>query len=258
MLIVSCDNIDENDRYLAVDKPVTPPHSVTKKLLIQEFTGMRCTNCPDGAGAIHDIKNAYPNQVISVGLHPQNNVNTRPRNGLDLTSAEASVMYEYYRPSGFPCALFNGGDLSTSYSTWFTLATEAITQPARMTIEPETLFDVNDRYLTVNYTVSFTDNISENLSVMVWIMENNIIGSQLSHGEWIEDYVHNHVLRASLNGAWGEELKGNYENGNSVLGTASMQLNEDWVPENCQVIVYVFQTDSKTIEQSEIVDVAII
>ena len=38
--LVSCDNISEDDRYIPVDKPVLPPHSVAKTVLVQEFTGV--------------------------------------------------------------------------------------------------------------------------------------------------------------------------------------------------------------------------
>lgn len=40
MTLSSCDNISEQDRYLEVEKPVVPPHSVPKTLLIQEFSGI--------------------------------------------------------------------------------------------------------------------------------------------------------------------------------------------------------------------------
>ncbi len=47
MGFTACDNIDEDDRFI----PVERPHS-EKTVLIEEFTGARCVNCPDGAAVV--------------------------------------------------------------------------------------------------------------------------------------------------------------------------------------------------------------
>ncbi|MDE6786784.1 MAG: Omp28-related outer membrane protein, partial [Muribaculaceae bacterium] len=63
-------------------------------------------------------------------------------------------------------------------------------------------------------------------------------------------YEHNHVLRASLNGDWGEELGKSFVDGEKKEGTASMTLKEDWVAENCDVVVFVYGDDNKEVEQA--------
>ena len=46
------------------------PSSFTKKVLIEEFTGHRCTNCPAAAKEISAIQNIYGDQVIAIAIHP--------------------------------------------------------------------------------------------------------------------------------------------------------------------------------------------
>lgn len=255
-LMISCDNIDVNDRYIPVEKP-----NVSKVMLIQEFTGNMCTNCPQGANAIHTIQEAFPGQVIAVGLHPEGGgPNTEPIGDQDFRCEEAQVMYEYYKPSGFPCAVFNGTTKSTRFALWYSQVYDIfeemnkLGEEAKMTISASTSYDASTRDLTVNYEIVPRVDSDTPMSVMVWIMENDILGYQLDNGTLLDNYIHNHVLRASMNGGWGETLP-QLVNGDPITGTASMKLDSKWVAENCQVIVYVFQTDSKYVEQATLADV---
>ena len=261
MTITGCDNIDEQDRYITIPKPVAK-----KKILLMEFTGNQCTNCPSGAAAIHEIQETYPGDVIAVGLHPRGGgPNTAPIGSQDFRCEEAQVMYEYYLPKGFPCAVFNGDKfhqnpeyISTAYSNWGSIAYDIIDhqEPATMGIYGETSFNPSTRELTVDYAIDVYKNITSNMSVMIWIMENDIVGFQLDGGTMLNNYVHNHVLRASMNGPWGQELPSLLlTEGSQITGTASMILDDKWVAGNCEVIIYTFHTSDRIVEQVSLVEV---
>lgn len=255
-VLVSCDNIDENDRYESTEKPVLPPHSVPKTLLIQEFTGNMCTNCPQGAKAIHDIQEEFPGQVIAIGIHPEGGgPNTMPIGDQDFRCEEAQVIYEFFKPSGFPCAVFNGETTSTRFNMWYSIAAEMLAQEANMTIDAQSVYDSTTRNLQIDYTITATSDISTDLNVLVLLMENNILGYQLDGGKLLDNYIHNHVLRASLNGGWGTSLPSSIKNGQVIEGSASMILDDKWVAENCQVVVYTFQSATRIVEQATEIDV---
>lgn len=255
-VLVSCDNIDENDRYESTEKPVLPPHSVPKTLLIQEFTGNMCTNCPQGAKAIHDIQEEFPGQVIAIGIHPEGGgPNTMPIGDQDFRCEEAQVIYEFFKPSGFPCAVFNGETTSTRFNMWYSIAAEMLAQEANMTIDAQSIYDSTTRNLQIDYTITATSDISTDLNVLVLLMENNILGYQLDGGKLLDNYIHNHVLRASLNGGWGTSLPSSIKNGQVIEGSASMILDDKWVAENCQVVVYTFQSATRVVEQATEIDV---
>ncbi len=238
------------------EKVVEDPHKVPQTLLIQEFSGNMCTNCPRGAEALHSVDAAYPGQVVIVGLHPEGGgPNTVPIGTQDFRCEEAQVIYEFFRPSGFPCALFNGQDPSTAYDQWFTLATKALESETNMTINASTSFDSASREVSVDYFIDFTEDVAEDLNVMVWVMENGIIGFQLDNGTMRSDYEHNHVLRASLNGDWGENMGSTFSNGQTVKGTASMILDESWVAKNCQIVVYTFNEKTKVVRQATVTNI---
>lgn len=251
LMAAGCSNISEDERYISIEKPVSDnPRTV----LIMEFTGTSCRNCPNGAASIHAIQEDEPGKVIAVGLHPYGDVNTNPVFNTDLRSDEATVMYDYYRPAGFPCAIFDGTVTSTAYGEWMTLAANALEIPAKMTVEASCDYSEDTRELKVDYTVNFTNTITEKLSVMVWVMENEIRGGQNDNGKPTL-YTHNHVLRASLNGDWGQLIGAVFEPDSHVDGSASITLDEKWKAENCQVVVYVYRDSDKGVEQAVLADV---
>ncbi len=257
-LAAGCDNISEDDRYIKVEKPVIDN---PRTLLIMEFTGNRCINCPVGATTIEEIKEEEaPGRVISVGLHPYGDTNTEPVASIhtetkkqDLRSDAATALYEYYKPSGFPSAIFNGlpSSMSSSIGNWKQRASEALLATTNISLDATCSYDSNTRNLTVDYSVAFLDDVNAKLNVTVWLMENKIMGTQtMPDGKPNLNYEHNHVLRASLNGDWGEELGTAFPAETKKEGTASMTLKEDWVAENCVAVVYVYRDDNKEVEQA--------
>ena len=257
-LAAGCDNISEDNRYNKVEKPVVEN---PRTLLIMEFTGNNCKNCPNGASMVDEIKADDGNgRVISVGLHPYGDINTNPVFSKytmpelqDLRSDAATAMYDYYKPSGFPSAIFNGlaSSMSGSIPEWMQKASEALAQSAAMSISATTDYDAESRKLTVDYAIDFGNTVTKKLSATVWLVENKIMGTQtMPDGKLNLDYEHNHVLRASLNGNWGEAIGDVFDSDSEVRKSASMTLDEKWVAENCQVVVFVYADDNKEVEQS--------
>ncbi len=258
VVATGCDNVGEDDRYIKVEKPVIDN---PRTLLIMEFTGNSCLNCPTGASVVEQIKeDEAPGRVISVGLHPYGSHFTEPVPTIhtdtkkqDLRSDAATALFDYYQPSGFPAAIFNGLKSSMSGSTgdWIQRASEALTVPTYISLTAACDYNAETRNLTVDYEVDFLDDINRKLNVTVWIVENKIMGTQtMPDGKMNLNYEHNHVLRASLNGDWGEELGTSFAAESKLNGSASMTINEGWVAENCDVVVYVYRDDNKEVEQA--------
>ena len=63
-LIISCD-IEEGPYIADYDTYVNPE----KKVLIEDFTGHLCPNCPEAGREIKAIKDIYGNQVIGLAIH---------------------------------------------------------------------------------------------------------------------------------------------------------------------------------------------
>jgi thiol-disulfide isomerase/thioredoxin len=252
--LVSCDDIDEKDRYLSVELPAP-----SKVVLIQEFTGQYCSNCPTGAQTVHSIQEAYPESVVAVNFHPENTQYTQQIGDIKLTCPEATAYYEYYHPDGFPAAIIDGTSFSGSLiqkniAKWSGFVTEALEVEAPASVSLIANYDAATRALTADWSVLYTNDYAGRCSLLVWVIENGIVGSQLSGKTIIRDYEHNHVLRGAVNGTWGEEIGENFTAGHTFSGSATRVLDESWKVENCQLVGVLFATSTKQILQTTIID----
>ena len=73
-LLMSCDYIEEADRLIAVDDahtdtPVDTLKSAVRNVLLEDFTGQRCSNCPTGTEVIEQLQEIYGERLIAVGIH---------------------------------------------------------------------------------------------------------------------------------------------------------------------------------------------
>lgn len=252
-----CDNISEDDRYIKVEKPTVEN---PRNLLIMEFTGNQCTNCPKGAAEVEKIKkDEAPGRVISVGLHPDGSPFTEPMPALyptphmqDFRCELATEWFNYYKPgNAFPTAIFNGmrNSISGTVGEWMQKASEALVIPANMSLSASCSYDASSREVSLDYEIDFGKVVDSRLNITMWIVENHIIGSQIDNGKTIFNYDHNHVLRGSMNGTWGEYIGNRFDSDSKVTGSASYTLSEDWVAENCDFVVFVFKDDNKEVEQ---------
>ena len=63
LLIISCD-IEEGPYIADYDSYVNP-----EKVLIEDYTGHLCPNCPEAGREIKAIQDIYGNQVIALAIH---------------------------------------------------------------------------------------------------------------------------------------------------------------------------------------------
>lgn len=250
LMMVSCDNVEDGPgRFEEKDRIESD-----RVVLIMEFTGQRCPNCPAGAQAIQDIYNAYPENIVAVGLHPYDHILTNPAGTIDpgLRSEEATVMFKYYNPEGFPCAVFNGTTMDMSTGAWSGIFRRELIKKPGADISISRSFNEITRELKVNYAVEYLDNISSETNVQVWITESGIIAPQINNGvpALIAQYDNKHVLRTSLTGDWGEPLGNSHKLGEVVHGEVSATLPEEWVAENCHVVVFVQKASDKYVIQA--------
>lgn len=262
-LATGCDNIDESDRYIKEEKPVSDN---PRTLLIMEFTGNACKNCPNGAKTVELISEDEPGRVITVGLHPFNDINTNPvpnpnttpTSMQDFRTEVATSMKAYYNPSGFPSAVFNGvkSSLSGSINDWQTRALEALSEPAAMTVAATCQFSPETSGIEISYDVDFSNNVSGTLNINVWIMENDILGTQLMpDGKYNFQYIHNHVLRGSLTGDWGNPLGGDrFDSDSRMQGKIQGTLDAEWDAGHCQAVVFVTRESDHEVLQACVVD----
>lgn len=240
MAAASCSNIDEGDRLIYVK-----PAEVGRAVLIEDLTGQRCINCPTGTDIITGIIKTYgEDNVIAVGIHcgPLGFAGNSKRVGLKTDTGD-----EYYTHwangtnLGQPSAIFNrkkGKGPIDNLNNWAAELGLIISEKANLSVNIANAYDAKTRKLTTKVG-AFGVNGTVSGKLQVWIVEDGIKAMQLMpDGSANQEYIHNHVFRAAVNGTWGEDIT--VKEGETTSNDYSYVLPETWNADNISVVAFVY------------------
>lgn len=241
MAAASCSNIDEGDRLIYVK-----PAEVGRAVLIEDLTGQLCINCPTGTDIINGIIETYgEDNVIAVGIHcgPSGFPGNSKRVGLKTDTGD-----EYYTHwangthLGQPSAIFNrkkGKGPIDNLNNWAAEVGLIISEKANLSVNIANAYDAKTRKLTTKVG-AFGVNGTVSGKLQVWIVEDGIKAMQsMPDGSANQEYIHNHVFRAAVNGTWGEEVT--VKKGETTTKQYSYEhLPETWNAENISVVAFVY------------------
>ena len=239
-----------------------------RKSLILDFTGQRCGFCPDGHRVIEQLQSTYPDAVVPIAVHSS-------FLGLAATS-DTTKPFHYRFMNDLTIALGGDGMSTTGFfnitsqpvGTVNSFSPEDISAPGAwatktasfMSLFPEFSIEIEPSYSdsTIQADINIHTEIAteRQLQIVVYVVESHIIEWQEDYSadeSPIENYEHNHVLRASMNGTFGEKLNTdvNLSVGDEFEKTYSLKIKPSWNPENLQIIAFVYDNDSKEVLQAE-------
>ena len=240
MAAASCSNIDEGDRLIYVK-----PAEVGRAVLIEDLTGQRCINCPTGTDIINGIIQTYgEDNVIAVGIHSGPLGFTGNSKRVGLMTDTGDEYYTYWANGtnlGQPSAIFNRKKgPSDNLNNWAAEVGLIISEKANLYVNIDNAYDAKTRTLTTKVEAfGVNDTVTVSGKLQVWIVEDGIKAMQLMpDGSANQEYIHNHVFRAAVNGTWGEEVT--VKEGETTSKDYSYVLPETWNAENISVVAFVY------------------
>lgn len=238
MAAASCSNIDEGDRLIYVK-----PAEVGRAILIEDFTGQRCINCPTGTVIINGIVDTYgEDNVIAVGIHsgPLGFAGNSKTVGLMTdTGNEYYTRWDKENKMGQPWVVFNRKTSPDShYNNWAAMVGTIISEKANLSVKIANAYDAATRTLTTTVGADGV-NGTVNGKLQVWIVEDGIKALQMMpDGMSNKEYIHNHVFRAAVNGTWGEDVT--VKEGETTTKQYQYVLPEAWNADNIAVVAFVY------------------
>lgn len=236
------------------------PPNVTgdQKVLIEEFTGVKCTFCPAGSDEIQSLIDLYPGKVIAVSIHSGFFATPVPnKSKLDLRTPDGDALYTFLGAGSlYPGAAFNRVDYNGKYisgrASWASNVQNLVSSSAKSTLTIQSTYDPDTKLLKVTLQGITKTDLNDNILANVLITESNIIDYQLDErvpGGSVDDYVHKHVLRAAAVAIPGETIMSNPKLGTQFSKEFTISIKDEWVPENIDVIGYISYSSSKEIIQ---------
>jgi hypothetical protein len=244
---------------------VIPPLETSERhVLVEKLTGVRCTNCPEGAEVLKSLEQTYGEGVIVVGLHAAAGyVEPYPESKYDFRTAKATEIVNYLFVNGDPGApaasidrrKFNGEDeLFTYRFSWpGYVSNRVVVKPSMgLFVLPE--WDPATRKLNVKVNMAPDANLDGDLRLSVYITEDSIQDVQLKLGVKINDYMHRHVFRDALSAPTGDPLQVQLTAGELLSREFTTTLPAEWVAERCSVVAFLHRhggPDGKEVLQAD-------
>ncbi len=229
---------------------VTPE---SRKVLIEEFTGVSCVNCPQGAAQIEDLISIHGESLIAISIHAGFFSSPYPGQQDFRTEEGSAILNLLGGESSYPAGVINRKifdgeiDHQVGQASWAGHIANELTEDAKVTIDISTNYNSETRKLDIDVTGGAIEIIDGALRISVMVVETNIKDKQLTPDGLIDDYSHKHVLRDMLTDATGDELalEGLAVN-ETYEKSYSMVLPEAWESGNCSVVAFVHETGTTT------------
>ncbi|MBR5727909.1 MAG: Omp28-related outer membrane protein [Muribaculaceae bacterium] len=236
-----------------------------QKHLVEHFTSTTCSYCPLGVNLLNALDQLCEGNMAWVSIH--NNI---PSAGDPYVISKGLSLATYLGSNSNPSAVFNRYDAEHSGSLPHGLGYDASTAPIVAQYFHDNYFDGNNTPVMVNlkFEGSTYDEESRELKISVWgdatsdfeaiygtnvgltiyLTEDSLVARQNSMGTWLNDYVHDRVLRSMPTAYDGDDVlwtedKSGYNNEYTVT------LNRSWKAEKMHVIALVHRKGAATAKE---------
>ncbi len=236
LIWVSCDTIEEEERLVypkGQTKETTPITKVDtiQKVLLEDYTGWKCVNCPRAAVKATEMISKYSEQLVVMAVHATAFANpSTGNNNLDFKTEYGEKWAIDFGCTSLPTGIINrkkiGGVYTIGDANWDNQIQNTInSQDHIMNINLGAEYRSDDNQILVSTENIFLKDYNSSMLINVVVLESGIIGVQYNtdpnYGTTpkINDFEFNHVLRKnalidyslSLNGVAKETIiKKNY------------------------------------------------
>ena len=177
-----------------------------KKVILEEYTGIYCTYCPDGHAIAQALKDQYPNDVFLINIHTGGYANPQGSDP-DFRTDFGAALDAQASVTGYPSGSVNrqyfsdlsmGGGTAMGRGQWNTAASRVLDQSSYVNVGVEASINVQNNELTVHVEGYYTGDSPQSTNYLnIALTQNNTLGPQTGGGMG-SDYNHMHRLVHSL------------------------------------------------------------
>lgn len=258
---ISCDKVEEPFTKKITIDPDTIIVQHQKRVLLEDYTGHQCPNCPAAAEIAHIIKEQRGDKVVVIAVHAGWFANQTPAGDFtaNYTTPEGTQWDSDFGISntGNPKGMVDRMNVSTGmhilqHEAWFAAVNEALAKPATIDMLITNTYNAVTRSVNIQADIEFLEDVTANLNLMVVITESGIVSPQKNSGtpSIILDYVHNHVMRAAVTNTYGTQVAVEGTVKGTLRKTFTYVLPSHLIAENCEVVAFIANSDTKEVYQA--------
>lgn len=254
LIMLSCDNIEgpyiEEGVYL----------STGRKILLEDYTGHKCGNCPQAHEELEKLIEHYGNDIVPISIHVGNFARPDAEYPADYRTPDGNALNQEYQVSaaGLPNGIINrtnySGNLIIGYNEWRKAAEEWLSKDPELALYINNAYDTTSRSVHSTIEAHFKKNITEPMNMVVYLIEDSIVSKQKDYSldpDHIDNYAHRHMFRKAINGIFGEDFA-NSANENQILSKEfDFAIDSNFVETKCHVVAFVSKKQNNQVLQAE-------
>ena len=241
----------------------------TRHVLIEDYTGHKCDNCPQAARDLLAQINAkgLTNKAIVIGIHSGSFANTVASGGeqfpTDMRTADGTIYDNTFGISkiGNPNFTFNrkingangsrafgSGDFGSGFDT------SQVGKPADFRIDMLTTYNASNRTIEGRVKATALKALSGGLyKIIILLIEDSVIAEQLDKHNipgqnYYPNYVHRHVLRGAINTTWGTPVylgkTALILNDTASVAVSGFTVDNKFNDKHCYVVAYIYNANT--------------
>lgn len=233
-----------------------------RNVVLEEFTGIHCGNCPGGHKAARELAEENPGRVVVLSIH-EGSYAIPGAGEPDFRTQYGPAILSQASVTGFPAGTINRevfpgqgefpyftqktNGMAMSVSGWKNAAYDSVLDGrlSPVNIAAETSWNNDTRQLEVYVEVYFTDDIPNDVKLNVALLESHVIGPQTGAAD-PKNYEHNHIFRDYLTGQWGETIS-KTDLGSLFKQTYTYHVSEDFNIVNCDLALFITDNQNRNI-----------
>jgi len=199
--LLACDEIAPEDRIVYIE-----PTDVKRAVLIEDFTGQLCLNCPNAADQIEKLIEDYGEEtIIPVGIHCGNLSMNDNGKFQGFKTSTGDYYMQKWGVSQQPIGLVNRTGGLLQYTEWATAVANETAKAPGAKMSGYLSLNKTDSIYNVSVSVDALQPI--NGTIQLWVVEDSIISvQQLPTNQLDLAYMHMHVFRMAINRVDGDPI----------------------------------------------------
>jgi hypothetical protein len=237
-----------------------------RKVLLEEYTGRKCGNCPEGSHEADSIVQLYGSKVVSITIHsgyfakPDASVNY----SYDMRSATGTIYDDFFKVGylGNPNGMVNRIDYDpNTFSHVKAFTTWRSNVASQLNLAPEADISIIADYnstaskICLHIRSEFLTALSDNYRLVLLVTEDSLKKTQKDYSlpspSDDTSYIHRNVLRDAINGTWGESIGSEaISAGDVFINNYTYPLTSPWNVQQLYIVAYIYDTATYRILQA--------
>ncbi len=242
--------------------------TITRKVMLEEFTGHQCGNCPTASEIAVKLRDVtFKDEMILVTIHAGGLASwdsSASKYNVNYTTESGDEIFDFFFPAdAVPFGLVNRTQLNANFylygqSQWESKVGELLEEAPEAGIRITPCYDEASRELITVVDIKFLVEANEKEHISLFLIEDKVKGWQKdyrlpSSQESIKDYEHHDMFRAALNGTWGQPISSAViEAGKTFRKTNCYTIPDYMDASHCKIVAFIHNFETREVRQVEV------